>query len=88
MSNQEQQAQQPKMGFAQAFNIVAPAARACQATGDQHDMIVAALMTLKGLVESAEKAQAEAQAKAPKLKAVDAETPKKKASKSDEATAN
>lgn len=63
---------QPKMGYAQAFNIVAPAARACSATGDQHDMIVAALLTLKDLVETAEKASQEAQKAATQLKAVDA----------------
>lgn len=71
MSNQNQ----PKMGLAQAFNIVAPAARACQATGEQHDMIVSALLAIKELVETAVKAEEAAQKAAPQLKAVDAPAP-------------
>lgn len=83
--------QQPKMNVAQAFNIVAPAARSCQATGEQHDMIVAALLSLKELVEATVAAEAEQQKSAPTLKAVEATTekaPKAKKSKPEEASIN
>lgn len=49
--------QKPKMTAAQAFNVVVPAARGCQATGDQHDQIMAALLVLKELVESSTKTE-------------------------------
>ena len=59
------QSNKPNLTPAQAFNMVAPAARSALLNAEQHEVLLAALLKIKELVEAAEATSAPQQTDAP-----------------------